>query len=543
MFLSSASFAEVSKYVVFFAESLEIPQSIADKIFLSGSFCLTVPVSSVAYIPENLKKLVLCGKLEPAISFMPEPVLPIFAMLSRRSQNSGRNIFEEYILNNITDFRTGTGRKDFGVFLGFAEVSHDVLRHFAALNLKWINADNIGENIFGAYDIDGITVFAMYKDFPYNNREVLKWLATKSESVIPVLLTNRHLQDVEFMERLIEVFDDSEYVKPVTPLYIVGFKKTVLSSEDAHFQQSAVDSVPMEKLCSMAELINNYVASPCFEEHTYINARDELVYLCSNSLLTYVSSGRAGGRKAFDAVCDDICRILGVSGTKSVRFENSGCVVHDSYSGDRVYKNGKFESSEQTAAAEKNSVFVVNERNEESRIESILDGIRIRNKGQLRLIEVVTKDNNIKISFSFERGMWDEKIVFIDFYIDLNNIDGMGSTTMLAGVNGFLTRESGWEYALRVYRDKAILYKHFSDGASSIVSELPFIDNSVLVPQKYIRGNPVNWGYQAVVVSDFDGEKVVVDFLNQNTRTKEKILSVKPFQISAVRCIIDSHTH
>jgi len=119
----------------------------------------------------------------------------------------------------------------------------------------------------------------------------------------------------------------------------------------------------------------------------------------------------------------------------------------------------------------------------------------------------------------------------------------MGSTTMLAGVNGFLTRESGWEYALRVYRDKAILYKHFSDGASSIVSELPFIDNSVLVPQKYIRGNPVNWGYQAVVVSDFDGEKVVVDFLNQNTRTKEKILSVKPFQISAVRCIIDSHTH
>jgi len=47
------------------------------------------------------------------------------------------------------------------------------------------------------------------------------------------------------------------------------------------------------------------------------------------------------------------------------------------------------------------------------------------------------KDGNIEIRFSFGQGMWDEKIVFIDFYIDLNNIDGMGSTTMLAGVNGF----------------------------------------------------------------------------------------------------------
>jgi len=60
------------------------------------------------------------------------------------------------------------------------------------------------------------------------------------------------------------------------------------------------------------------------------------------------------------------------------------------------------------------------------------------------------------------------------------------------------------------------LYKYFFDGVS-IVSELLFVGNSVLVPQKYIRGNPVNWEYQAVAISDFGGEeeKVIIDFLNQ----------------------------
>jgi hypothetical protein len=58
IFLSSASFAGVNRYIVFFDESLEMLQSVADKILLSDSFCLAIPVNSATYIPENLKKLV-----------------------------------------------------------------------------------------------------------------------------------------------------------------------------------------------------------------------------------------------------------------------------------------------------------------------------------------------------------------------------------------------------------------------------------------------------------------------------------------------------
>jgi hypothetical protein len=122
----------------------------------------------------------------------------------------------------------------------------------------------------------------------------------------------------------------------------------------------------------------------------------------------------------------------------------------------------------------------------------------------------------------------------MDFYIDLNNIEGAGSTSFLSGINGFLTTDSGWEYSLRIYKDKAILYKYSSDGAA-FISNISVCDGSVLIPQKYIRGNPANWGFQAIVVSEITKEKVVIDFFYQGDNTKDKILSTKPFQVSAIR--------
>jgi hypothetical protein len=87
---------------------------------------------------------------------------------------------------------------------------------------------------------------------------------------------------------------------------------------------------------------------------------------------------------------------------------------------------------------------------------------------------------------------------------------------------------------LRIYKNKAVLYKYSLDGAS-IVSALLVNGDSVLVPQKYIRGNSVNWGYQAVLVSEIDGKKIIADFLNQSAKTKEAVLSEKPFQSSIVK--------
>jgi hypothetical protein len=509
MFLSSVTFGMGNRYIVFFAESSNILQAVVDKMLLSSRFCMTVPVNPIIGVPENLEKLVPCRKIEAAVSFSPEPVLSVIAALSGVKSNK-QSIFEEYISSNLNDFETNANVNAFGIFLNFSELSHDVLYYFAGLSLPWINADNIEENIIGAFDVDGIAVFSLCKDFPYNQENITKWLETKHENIIPVLLTKKHLENVKFMEYLINFFDNSKYIKPATPLYIAEVEKNLLQQKNVHFKQFPVDAAIMEELYSAANLISDYAVSPDFKEYAYYNARNELVYLCSRDLLRNASADKAGGKRIFDAACGNIYRLLGAVKPESKNSDN-------------------FVSS--TVRTERRDISVLNGQ---TVVDSISNGVAICNKGLVKLIKVVSENDSIRISFSFEDGKWNESVAFIDFYIDLNNIEGAGSTSLLAGINGFLTTESGWEYALRIYKDKADLYKYSSDGAS-IVSNLPVKDSSVLIPQKYIRGNPVNWGYQAVFVSDVDGKKVIADFLNQSAKTKEAVLSVKPFQSSAVR--------
>ena len=60
-------------------------------------------------------------------------------------------------------------------------------------------------------------------------------------------------------------------------------------------------------------------------------------------------------------------------------------------------------------------------------------------------------------------------------------------------------------------------------------------DNVVYIPHKYIRGNPSNWGYQAIVVAEKENKKHIIDFLNQSSRSKESIISANPFEVSMVR--------
>jgi hypothetical protein len=496
--------------VVFFAETSDISNVVVDKILLSNRFCMNVPINAAVSIPENLEELISCGKIEPALSFNPEPILPIFAMLSNAglSKSQTHGIFEEYVVDNLTRFKSNTNKDNSCVFLNCAEMSYDILYYFAGLKLSWTNADNLEENAHGAYTVVGVTIFSLYKDFPYNQTDVMKWLESKCENIIPILLTKKHLQNVTLMEYLITTFDNSEYIYPATPMYVSKVKSDLLQQKTAYFKQVAINKMIMDKLFSAANLIANYANTSNFEECAYNNARNELVYLCNYNLLKDVSSSVSNGKRIFDAAYDNIYRLLG------------------------AFELGKNKINEFYVSSDQKNISI---SNKQTSVELIPDGISIHNDGLLKSIQVIAKNNNIKINFLFENGKWDDNIAFIDFYIDLNNIDGAGSMSLLSGVNGFLTTESGWEYSLRIYKNRAVLYKYSSDDASYVSNLIVSGDASILIPQKYIRGNPSRWGYQSIAIAENNGRKVVVDFLNQSDKTKDEILSATPFLISAVR--------
>jgi hypothetical protein len=417
----------------------------------------------------------------------------------------------------LFDFEKNNNKNGFGIFLNCAAMSHDILYYFAGLKLSWINVDNLEEDMCGSYKADNIAVYSLYKNFPYNQKDIMKWLELKREDVIPVLLTKKHLQNINLMEYVISIFDNSRYIKPATPMYVVEIKESLLLQQSVYFKPFSISNTIREKLYSAANLINNYISdSNSKEDVLYDNAKNELVYLCSYDLLKDVLLDKAGGKRMFDAAYNNIYRLLG-----TVEYVNNE-MVNQKQLNDISYGN--------LNDVKKNIVL----QNRQTSVESIAGGVSIYNNGILKFAQVVSKDNNIQIKFLFKDDNWSDDISFIDFYIDLNNIDGAGSTSLLPGLTGFLTTESGWEYSLRIYKDKAILYKYSSNGAS-FVSNLPVNKNLILIPQKYIRGNPSNWGYQSIVISESNGKKDVVDFLNQSDKTKDQILSTKPFQISVVR--------
>lgn len=511
VFFISVSFASGERYIVFFAETSEIAPAVLDKIIHSKRFCMTVPMTAGSRLSAELEELVSYGKIELSLFFDPEPVFPVLASVysSGGKKSVRQSGFGDYVKGNTDGFEESFNKEQFGIFLRSGEVSHNILYYFAGLDLPWINMDNTEEKLKGVYGIDGIPAFSLYKNFPTAKKDVMKWLESKKARVIPVLLTKRHLNNTELMSYIVDLFDGSRYIKPAVPLYITKIKKdAIVEKKTAAFEQVQVKNNVMTKLYTAVSYISDYKDSPDYNEHFFQNAQSELVYLCSYDLLKGLYADKVASRRMFDAAYNNIFRLVGADAPSDKDLTKTA-VKSDPY------------------AVQEDEVMHTD-------VQAVSGGVHITNDGKIKTLSVILKEGATGCAVSFESGQWDEKISYVDIYIDMNNLDGAGSTSMLPEVKGFLTPDSGWEYAVRMSPGKALLYRHSAEG-SVFLTELPSANGSVSIPNKYIRGNPVNWGYQAIAVAQ-DGEKnIIKDFLNQSSQSKSSLLSVRPFQIPAVR--------
>ncbi len=510
-FFASASFASGGRYIVFFAETSDISPAVLDKIIHSKRFCMTVPMNAGSQLTPEMEELVSCGKIELSLFFEPEPVFPILASVYSSSGNKSvrKNAFGEYVVGNIDGFKKSLNKESFGLFLRSGEVSHNILYYFADLNLPWINMDNTEEKLKGIYSVDGISAFALYNNFPNAKKDVMKWLESKKERVIPVLLTKRHLNNSDLMNYIIDLFDGSKYIKPAVPLYITEIQRDAITEKKSvNFDQVQVKNNVMTKLYTAVSYITEYRDSSDYNEYFFKNAQSELVYLCSYELLKGLYLNKVASLRMFDAAYNNIFRLLGTTAPSE---------------------------QELTKTTTESNIFVASDDEVFStEVQAVSGGISITNDGIIKGLSIISKEVKTDFKISFESDQWDEKISYVDIYIDMNNLDGAGSTSMLPEVKGFLTPDSGWEYAVRMSSDKAILYRHSAEGAA-FLTELPVTNCTFSIPQKYIRGNSINWGYQAIAVSDEEDKSIIKDFLNQSSQSKSSLFSVRPFQIHAVR--------
>lgn len=123
----------------------------------------------------------------------------------------------------------------------------------------------------------------------------------------------------------------------------------------------------------------------------------------------------------------------------------------------------------------------------------------------------------------------------VDVYMDLNHQRGAGLAALLTGADGFMEPKDAWEYAFRLENGRVSLYR---SGRFEPVPLKQFTVSKPLtveIPRAVLRGNPLNWGYQAVLLTGGATTGKIEDFLCQDGDLRQRLLEQKPLQLPAVR--------
>ncbi|MDR2772703.1 MAG: hypothetical protein LBB93_04470 [Elusimicrobiota bacterium] len=503
--LSTLSVQAAEKYVVFFAQTAEIPQDVLNLINNSKQFCLNVPLTGAREPPEALEELISTGKIELSLTFIPEPVFP--ALLSVYNQGGLRSermeIFESYISGNKNDFRNNVRKNNFGLFLSNGIVSDPIVRIFAKENLRWINISNSSTYIRGIYNVSGLNSFFTYPDFPNNAQDALRWIASRNGTVIPVILTPAHLQNRVFMRDLITALDNRRDIRPASPLYISLLRKDLIrpAPKTLAYKGTRETSSIVSALNDAVATMIRYKKSKQFSEPLFKNAQDELVYMCN----LYFLDNNTVGDTAFDAAYANIFRLL---------------------NGEVPINAVETQINEPPPILEEGA----------ERAVAIDNGIRVESEGgSIRYIDLFTSAQGLTIDIIFTQGRWDNNVDYVELYIDMNRIDNMGLTSSIGGTAS-LTPSSAWEFALKITKRSAVLYRATQNAPVAVAEFNVDGGGRIVIPVTYLNGNPKNWGIQALAIKEKStNEKSLLDYLSRNEIEKIKVLRAGTAVFTTVR--------
>jgi len=112
----------------------------------------------------------------------------------------------------------------------------------------------------------------------------------------------------------------------------------------------------------------------------------------------------------------------------------------------------------------------------------------------------------------------------VEAYIDMNHKQTEGATELLSGTDINLEPDDAWEFAISFGNESAGLYRSGSIKPRLIGQYGPG-KYTVAIPRSVLRGNPLNWGYQALILNkDVTGAFKLGDFLCADDKTRQGFL-------------------
>lgn len=133
-------------------------------------------------------------------------------------------------------------------------------------------------------------------------------------------------------------------------------------------------------------------------------------------------------------------------------------------------------------------------------------------------------DNALRLASGFSH-------VRIDLYIDINHRPRAGMTRPLDGRPLRLFPDNAWEYALEINPARAVLYAVTPKGPVIAGTFLPKAADgavTVRVPREALKGNPLLWGYAALLLAPKDGKNFTITDYIASEISNGYIYAVRP---------------
>ncbi len=133
-------------------------------------------------------------------------------------------------------------------------------------------------------------------------------------------------------------------------------------------------------------------------------------------------------------------------------------------------------------------------------------------------------DNSLRLVSGFSH-------IRIDLYIDINHRPRAGMTRPLDGRPLRLFPDNAWEYALEINPARAVLYAVTPQGPVTAGTFLPKAEGgavTVRVPREALKGNPLLWGYAALLLAPKDAKELMITDYIASDISNGYIYAVRP---------------
>ncbi len=519
--LAVVSYAEQppeKKYVILLADwgKNPPPKEIIKAVAANQDLKVTFAWHSGLKLPEEMRQLVKEKRAELALSFEDEPVMPLIYNTVISTPVAINFSWPEDVWDMVVrakeEFADNTQAQMKGIYLRSGVFSDKLIPGLKKLGVYWTNFADESGNMHGAFIKDGFLVLCAKKKSFSGAAECWKWINSRPEQFVVIDLGDTNGLDGDFMNELAVYIRQSSSVRTVTPEIVLSkYKDKVqdLGDKPVESDVNSLTRLPLVwyELGVVRKTIENYKNSGSAKLETLEKLREQLYPLYSYKLIESLKKSPSKENvEAFQKKVSAIYAILNLPVDASIM----------SLPSIQQLRPFSLELSTQ-------SLVVINSESTRP------------TKNITQFVVTVTTDTVtyfVDLDTSVPHGP-----LIVDIYMDLNNQVGAGLTKLLPGLDCFLEEADAWEYALRIDKDKALLYRAGRFDPVMIKQFNMQMPWELEIPRSMLRGNPLLWGYQVITATARDKTPGydVNDFIAKDDDTRKWLLGITAPQLPAVR--------